>query len=49
MFFTDWEPISPSISRANLDGSDVIRLFTAPVVSWPNGITVDHIGMHIIL
>ncbi|KAG8226274.1 hypothetical protein J437_LFUL004831 [Ladona fulva] len=44
LFWTDWDPEEPTVSRANLDGSDVRKLFTKPVVEWPNGITIDHIA-----
>lgn len=47
LFWTDWASSSPSISRSNLDGTDVQRLFTKPVVQWPNGITIDHIAERI--
>ncbi|XP_012284613.1 sortilin-related receptor [Orussus abietinus] len=47
MFWTDWAPGSPSVSRANLDGTDIKRLFTTPTVEWPNGITIDHIAERI--
>lgn len=42
LFWTDWSPRDPSISRANLDGSDIRVLFTKPHVIWPNGITIDY-------
>ncbi|XP_011301031.1 sortilin-related receptor [Fopius arisanus] len=47
MFWTDWTPGNASVSRANLDGSNVKRLFTKPTVEWPNGITIDHISERI--
>ncbi|XP_063978327.1 sortilin-related receptor-like [Diachasmimorpha longicaudata] len=47
MFWTDWTPGNASVSRANLDGSNVKRLFTKPTVEWPNGITIDHIAERI--
>lgn len=47
MFWTDWAPGNASISRANLDGTDVKRLFVKPTVEWPNGITIDHIAERI--
>ncbi|XP_033333706.1 sortilin-related receptor [Megalopta genalis] len=47
MFWTDWAPGNASVSRANLDGTDVKRLFVEPVVEWPNGITIDHIAERI--
>ncbi|CAB3366798.1 Hypothetical predicted protein [Cloeon dipterum] len=42
VFFTDWAPGEPSISRCNADGSKVRHLFTNNVVHWPNGITIDY-------
>lgn len=42
LFWTDWSPTKPSVSRANMDGSDVKELFKKPEVVWPNGITVDY-------
>ncbi|XP_012150619.1 sortilin-related receptor isoform X2 [Megachile rotundata] len=47
MFWTDWAPGNASVSRANLDGTDVKRLFVEPTVDWPNGITIDHIAERI--
>lgn len=47
MFWTDWTPGNASVSRANLDGTNVKRLFTKPTVEWPNGITIDHISERI--
>lgn len=47
MFWTDWAPGNASVSRANLDGTDVKRLFVEPTVEWPNGITIDHISERI--
>lgn len=47
MFWTDWAPGNASVSRANLDGTDVKRLFVKPTVEWPNGITIDHIAERI--
>ncbi|KAK6642297.1 hypothetical protein RUM44_014020 [Polyplax serrata] len=47
LFWTDWAVEEPSVSRANLDGSNIRRLFTKPVVVWPNGITIDHIAERI--
>ncbi|GBP23516.1 Sortilin-related receptor [Eumeta japonica] len=42
LFWTDWDKLKPSISRSNLDGTDIKKLFEAPIVEWPNGITIDH-------
>lgn len=47
MFWTDWAVDYPSVSRADLDGSNVKRLFIKPDVEWPNGITVDYIAERI--
>ncbi|XP_046432202.1 sortilin-related receptor-like isoform X1 [Neodiprion fabricii] len=47
MFWTDWAPGDASVSRANLDGSNVKRLFNDKTVEWPNGITIDHIAERI--
>lgn len=47
LFWTDWSREKPLVGRANLDGSEVKQLFTAPQVFWPNGITVDHIAEQI--
>ncbi|KAF7992430.1 hypothetical protein HCN44_001755 [Aphidius gifuensis] len=47
MFWTDWAPGNASVSRANLDGSNVKRLFTKGTVEWPNGITIDYIAERI--
>lgn len=44
LFWTDWSYNMPSVSRANLDGSDIKMLFTKPQVVWPNGITIDYIA-----
>lgn len=42
MFWSDWSPYSPSISRANLDGSNVKVLRGKPMVYWPNGLAIDN-------
>ncbi|XP_038113433.1 sortilin-related receptor [Culex quinquefasciatus] len=44
LFWTDWNALRPSVSRANLDGTDIKLLFTKPDVVWPNGVTIDHIA-----
>lgn len=44
LFWTDWSQTKPSISRSNLDGSDIRELFTKPQIVWPNGITIDYIA-----
>lgn len=41
LFWTDWSFNTPSISRANLDGSNRKVLFSKKDVVWPNGITID--------
>lgn len=41
LFWTDWSFNSPSISRANLDGTNIKLLFSKKDVVWPNGITID--------
>ncbi|XP_047516497.1 sortilin-related receptor-like isoform X1 [Pieris napi] len=47
LFWTDWDRKNPSVSRSNLDGSDVKKLFTNPIVQWPNGITIDQMSERI--
>ncbi|KAK0098602.1 hypothetical protein PV326_006350 [Microctonus aethiopoides] len=47
MFWTDWAPGNASVSRANLDGTNIKRLFTEGTVQWPNGITIDFISERI--
>lgn len=47
LYWTDWSSEAPSVSRANLDGTNIITLFSKPVVEWPNGITIDHIAERI--
>lgn len=47
LFWTDWDRNSPSVSRSNLDGSDVKKLFEKPIVQWPNGITIDQMSERI--
>ncbi|CAH0727121.1 unnamed protein product, partial [Brenthis ino] len=44
LFWTDWDRSSPSVSRSKLDGTDVKKLFTKPIVQWPNGITIDQMA-----
>lgn len=44
LFWTDWSFTKPSISRSNLDGTEVRVLFTKPQVVWPNGVTIDYIA-----
>lgn len=46
LFWTDWSE-NPSISRSNLDGTEVKLLFNKPIIQWPNGITIDHIAERI--
>lgn len=47
VFWTDWGSIDPSLSRSNLDGTDVKQLFTKPTVVWPNGVTIDYFAQRI--
>lgn len=47
LFWTDWSYNMPSVSRANLDGTDIRVLFNKPLVVWPNGITIDYIAERI--
>ncbi|CAH0400220.1 unnamed protein product [Chilo suppressalis] len=47
LFWTDWDRLNPSISRSNLDGSQVKKLFGKPIVQWPNGITIDQMSERI--
>lgn len=44
LFWTDWSQTKPSITRSNLDGTDIRVLFTKPTIVWPNGITIDYIA-----
>lgn len=44
LFWTDWNALRPSVSRSNLDGSDIKTLFSKPEVVWPNGVTIDYIA-----
>ncbi|XP_059482311.1 sortilin-related receptor-like [Neocloeon triangulifer] len=47
VFYTDWAPGEPTISRCSADGSNVKHLFTKTTVHWPNGITIDYIAERI--
>ncbi|KAL0266712.1 UNVERIFIED_CONTAM: hypothetical protein PYX00_009183 [Menopon gallinae] len=47
LFWTDWAGNESCVSRANLDGSNVKKLFAYPVVQWPNGVTIDYIAQRI--
>ncbi|XP_067011986.2 sortilin-related receptor isoform X2 [Anabrus simplex] len=47
MYWTDWAPGDSCVNRANLDGSNIKRLFKSPMVQWPNGVTIDHIAERI--
>ncbi|KAJ2951649.1 hypothetical protein O0L34_g13807 [Tuta absoluta] len=47
LFWTDWDRSNPSVSRSNLDGKDVKKLFGKPIVQWPNGITIDQMAERI--
>ncbi|XP_063907725.1 sortilin-related receptor-like isoform X2 [Zophobas morio] len=42
MFWTDWSVENPSVNRADLDGTNIKKLFGEAHVRWPNGITVDY-------
>lgn len=42
IYWTDWAEFNPSISRANLDGSDSKKIVQHPHVMWPNGVTIDY-------
>lgn len=44
LFWTDWSTEYPSLSRANMDGSDIRALFSSPRVVWPNGVSIDFIA-----
>uniref|UniRef100_A0A6B2EKV3 Sortilin-related receptor n=1 Tax=Phlebotomus kandelakii TaxID=1109342 RepID=A0A6B2EKV3_9DIPT len=44
IFWTDWSSSKPSLSRSNLDGTEIRMLFTKPQVVWPNGVTIDYIA-----
>ncbi|KAK4886327.1 hypothetical protein RN001_002598 [Aquatica leii] len=47
LFWTDWASENPSVSRSNLDGTDIKQLFNKKDVEWPNGITIDYIAERI--
>ncbi|XP_044737265.1 sortilin-related receptor-like [Chrysoperla carnea] len=47
IFWTDWSYDSPSVNRANCDGSNIKRLFKKPTVKWPNAIAIDFIAERI--
>lgn len=44
LFWTDWSSKHPSLSRSNLDGTEIRSLFSEPQVVWPNGVTIDFIA-----
>ena len=44
MFWTDWGK-DGGIERSNMDGSDRVKLAENKQNAWPNGITVDLVGM----
>lgn len=44
IFWSDWAPERPSVNRADMDGSNVKRLFEGTKVVWPNGVAVDYIA-----
>ena len=41
LFYSDWHEDKPHIGRANMDGTDPQVLFGAPLVQWPNGLSID--------
>jgi hypothetical protein len=41
LFYSDWHEDNPHIGTANMDGSDPRPLFGAPLVQWPNGLSID--------
>ncbi|XP_055389216.1 sortilin-related receptor-like [Condylostylus longicornis] len=47
LFWTEWSTQKPSLSRSNLDGTDIIVLFSKPDVVWPNGVTIDYFSQRI--
>ncbi|XP_073946301.1 sortilin-related receptor-like isoform X2 [Choristoneura fumiferana] len=47
LFWTDWDRTNPTVSRSNLDGTNVKKLFGKPIVQWPNGITIDQMAERI--
>lgn len=47
MFYTDWAPGEPSISRCSPDGTNIKHLFAKPTIHWPNGISIDYIAERI--
>ncbi|CAG9765567.1 unnamed protein product [Ceutorhynchus assimilis] len=47
IFWTDWSSESPSVNRANCDGTNPKILFGKEKVEWPNGITIDYIANRI--
>ena len=40
MFFSDWGTLSPGIFRAEMDGSETMRIIDTRTV-WPNGVAID--------
>ena len=47
MFWTDRSAENPAVNRADLDGTNIKKLFGYPHLSRPNGITVDYIAERI--
>ncbi|XP_048483491.1 sortilin-related receptor isoform X4 [Plutella xylostella] len=47
LFWTDWDRSNPSVSRSNLDGTNIKKLFGKPIVQWPNGVTIDQMAERI--
>ena len=44
LFYSDWNEIEPHIGRADMDGQNAVKLFSKPVVQWPNGLTIDYVA-----
>ncbi|RZC33374.1 Ldl recept a and/or fn3 domain containing protein [Asbolus verrucosus] len=47
IFWTDWSVEKSSVNRANLDGSNVLKLFGSPRGEQPNDIAIDYIAERI--
>lgn len=46
MFYTDWEPKTPKLERAELDGSNRNNLVRSHIVS-PHAVTLDYGSQHV--
>ncbi|XP_076313100.1 LDL receptor protein 1 isoform X3 [Tachypleus tridentatus] len=46
MFFTEWGSTAPLVERANMDGSERIKLVEKKIV-YPRGITIDYPNAHV--